>query len=101
MHVNDLPPIESISAPGQSRKWSVADVRKLVLRVFGKRPCWLQVQAALAVYGGNDVVVCAATGFGKTLTFWIPILMALEEGRNKVSIVVTPLNLLEIGRAHV
>jgi ATP-dependent helicase YprA (DUF1998 family) len=94
MRINDTPPIESISAPGLSRKWSVNDVRQLVSRVFGKRPCWLQVQAALAVYGGNDVVVCAATGFGKTLTFWIPLLMALEEGRDKVSIVVTPLNLL-------
>ena len=62
--------------------------------MFGKQLCWLQVQAALAVYGGNDVIVCAATGFGKTLTFWILLLMALEEGRDKVSIIITPLNFL-------
>ena len=35
---------------------------------------------------------CAPTGAGKTLTFWIPILMALEEGEDKMSIVVTPVS---------
>ena len=34
------------------------------------------------------------SGAGKTLTFWIPILMALEDGEDKMSVVVTPLNLL-------
>jgi hypothetical protein len=34
-------------------------------------------------------------GAGKMLTFRIPILMALEEGEDKMSVlVVTPLNLL-------
>jgi len=46
------------------------------------------------LYAGKDVVACAPTGAGKTLTFWIPVLMALEEGKDKMSIVVTPLNLL-------
>ena len=40
------------------------------------------------------MVACAPTGAGKTLTFWIPILMTLKEGVDKMSIVVTPLNLL-------
>ena len=42
----------------------------------------------------KDVVGCAPTGAGKTLSFWIPLLMALEDGKDKMSIVVTPLNLL-------
>ena len=94
MSADDAPPIESTCVPVSHRKWTVEDVRQLVSRLFNKRPCWLQVQAALALYGGKDVVVCAATGFGKTLTFWIPLLMALDEGRDKLTIVVTPLNLL-------
>ena len=54
----------------------------------------------MAVYAGQDVITCAATGFGKTLTFWIPLVMAIEEGYDdKLVIVVTPLNLL--GRQNV
>jgi ATP-dependent DNA helicase RecQ len=66
----------------------------LVQSVFGKRPCWYQVKAALALHSGKDVIGCAPTGAGKTLSFWIPLLMALEEGRDVMTIVVTPLNLL-------
>lgn len=80
MHVDDTRLIQSAHAPTSTREWTVNDVRLLVESKLGKRPCLLQIQAALALYGGNDVVACAATGFGKTLTFWIPLLMALEEG---------------------
>ena len=76
------------------RTWSTKDVRDLVQNMFGKRPCYFQIKVAQALYAGKDVVACAPTGAGKTLTFWIPILMALEEGKDKMSIVVTPLNLL-------
>src|ERR1700694_5870476 len=76
------------------RIWSIEAVRDLVQHRFGKKPCYFQIKVAQALYAGKDVVACATTGAGKTLTFWIPILMALEEGKNKMSIVVTPLNLL-------
>ncbi|KAG6914774.1 hypothetical protein DXG01_015419 [Tephrocybe rancida] len=33
-------------------------------------------------------------GAGKTLSFWIPLLMALEDGFDKMMFVVTPVNLL-------
>ena len=75
-------------------RWTVAAIRSVVEVRFNKRPCWLQIQVALALFAGNDVVACAATGAGKTLSFWIPLLMALEDGQDKMSIVVTPLNLL-------
>ena len=74
--------------------WSIEDIRNLVKRKFEKRPCWVQVKIALALYAGKDVIGCAATGSGKTLSFWIPLLKALEEGMDKMTIVVTPLNLL-------
>jgi reverse gyrase len=73
------------------RTWSTQDVRDLVQDKFRKRPCYFQIKVAQTLYAGKDVVACAPTGAGKTLTFWIPILMALEEGEDKMSIVVTPL----------
>jgi superfamily II DNA or RNA helicase len=44
---------------------------------------------------GLDVVSVAATGAGKTLSFWIALLMARAEGKtNAQIIVVAPLNVL-------
>jgi len=81
--------------PKFKSKWDVKRVRDLVRDQLGKRACWFQVQVALAIYEGKDVVACAATGAGKTLTFWMPLLMAIEDGHeDAMVIVVTPLNLL-------
>ena len=41
------------------------------------------------------ITTCAATGPGKTLLFWITVLMAMEEGEDKMLSVVIPLNYLE------
>jgi len=76
------------------RKWTIQEVRDLVQAKFGKRPCWYQVKTALALYAGKDVIGCAPTGARKTVSFWIPLLMAQEEGCEAISIVITPLNLL-------
>ena len=81
-------------ADSTGRTWSIKNIRDLVQDKLEKRPCYFQIKVAQAVYAGKDVVACAPTGAGKTLTFWIPILMALEEGKDKMSMVVTPLNLL-------
>jgi superfamily II DNA/RNA helicase len=74
--------------------WTIKRIRDLTFRKFGKRACWYQVKTALALYEKKDVIGCAPTGAGKTMSFWIPLLMALEDGEDKMSIVVTPLNLL-------
>ncbi|KAF8170078.1 P-loop containing nucleoside triphosphate hydrolase protein [Pholiota molesta] len=87
---NPSPP----SSPPPPRVWTIQEIRNLVQRVFKKRPCWFQIKVALALHAGKDVIACAPTGAGKTLSFWIPLLMALEEGKDKLTIVVTPLNLL-------
>ena len=77
------------------RKWSLQEICELVLRkTEGKQACWFQVKVARALYEGKDVVACAHTGAGKTLTFWMPLLMALEDGLDMMTIVVMPLNLL-------
>jgi len=76
------------------RKWSVEEICEHTEEVTGKRPCWFQIKVALAVYEGKDVVACAPTGAGKTLSFWMPLLMALKDGLDPMVIVVTPLNLL-------
>ncbi|RDX48734.1 P-loop containing nucleoside triphosphate hydrolase protein, partial [Lentinus brumalis] len=75
--------------------WTTARIRDLVIRKFGKRPCLWQIKVAQALKEKQqDVVAVAATGSGKTLSFWIALLMDLEDGQDKVVIVVTPLNLL-------
>jgi len=51
---------------------------------FRKHPCWYQVKTALVLYAGKDVIGCAPMGAGKTLSFWIPLLMALEDGHKKL-----------------
>ncbi len=84
-----------VSATSNRRKWSIKEIRDTVQCRFGKRPCWWQVKAAVAIWEGKDVVACAATGAGKTLTFWIPLLMAQADGiEDAVVVVITPLNLL-------
>ena len=76
------------------REWTAMKIHELVKAKFDKCPCWLQIKIALALYAKKDVIGVAATGAGKTLSFWIALLMALEEGEDKMVFVVTPLNLL-------
>ncbi|EKM74280.1 hypothetical protein AGABI1DRAFT_24096, partial [Agaricus bisporus var. burnettii JB137-S8] len=69
-------------------------ITDLVRRRFKKRPCWYQIEVAKAFYAGQDVIGCAPTGAGKTLSFWIPLLMAQEENPGTILFVVSPLNVL-------
>ena len=82
------------SHDSETHNWTIKRIRDITEAKFGKRPCWYQVKTALAIYEGKDVVGCAPTGAGKTLSFWIPLLMAQEDGKDMMSFVVTPLNLL-------
>ncbi|EPQ58923.1 P-loop containing nucleoside triphosphate hydrolase protein, partial [Gloeophyllum trabeum ATCC 11539] len=77
------------------QKWTFKRIRDLVQAKLGKRPCLWQMKVALALYEGKkDVVAVAPTGAGKTLSFWIPLLMVLEDGQDKTGVIITPLNLL-------
>ncbi|EPQ53958.1 P-loop containing nucleoside triphosphate hydrolase protein, partial [Gloeophyllum trabeum ATCC 11539] len=76
-------------------KWSIKKLRDRVQATFTKRPCLWQIRVAQSLREKkNDVVLVAATGSGKTLSFWMPLLMALEEGEDKFIIIITPLNVL-------
>jgi superfamily II DNA/RNA helicase len=77
-------------------EWTAKRIRELVQDRFDKRACWYQIKVAISLHAGKDVVGVAPTGMGKTLSFWIPLLMALEEStsKDKLAIVITPLNLL-------
>ena len=75
--------------------WNEEQIRKLVQEKFGKWACSFQIRMAKALYEGKDVVGISPTSSRKTLSFWIPLLMAHADGlHDKMSFVVTPLNLL-------
>ncbi|KAI0692168.1 P-loop containing nucleoside triphosphate hydrolase protein [Cytidiella melzeri] len=58
---------------------------------FGCRPCLWQAELDQAILDGTkDVDVVSGTGSGKTLTFWLPLLLRPEG----IQIVITPLNIL-------
>ena len=57
-------------------KWNIVEVRRLVQEKFGKVACLFQVQIALALnLEEKDVVGVAPKGAGKTLTFWLPLIV--------------------------
>ena len=64
--------------------WTIKEIRDLVEKWFNKRLCWYQIKVALALHTGKDVITCAAMGAGKMLSFWIALLMAMEEGKDKM-----------------
>ena len=55
----------------------------LVKAKLDKHPGWLQIKIMLALYAKKDIIGVAATGAGKKLSFWIALLMVLEEGEDR------------------
>ncbi|KAJ7207018.1 hypothetical protein C8J57DRAFT_1727419 [Mycena rebaudengoi] len=69
----------------------LSEIRDKIEAVFGYRPCLWQIKVVRAILKRDrDVVSIAATGSGKTLTFWMPLLF-IPDG---IQIVVTSLNIL-------
>ena len=80
---------------GNTLSWDEKRIRSLIQEKFGKHACSFQIKIAQALYKGKDIVGISPTGSGKTLSFWIPLLMAHADGfHDKMMIVVTLLNLL-------
>jgi superfamily II DNA/RNA helicase len=51
------------------------EIRRETLERFGFVPCLWQIRVVEAILKhDHDVVSMAATGSGKTLTFWMPLL---------------------------
>ena len=76
------------------RAWTIKEICDLVEIKLKKRPSWFQIKIAVAIYEKKDVIGTAATGSGKTLSFCIALLMVLADGKDKMEVIVTPLNLL-------
>lgn len=67
------------------------EIRTRAIAVLGKRPCQWQINVCKAsLRGTQDIISVSATGTGKTLTFWLPLLFR----PTGIQIVVTPLNIL-------
>ncbi|KAF8150233.1 P-loop containing nucleoside triphosphate hydrolase protein [Crassisporium funariophilum] len=77
--------------PTTSATLLLSQIRDKVEACFGYRPCLWQIRVVQALLKNDkDVVSIAATGSGKTLTFWMPLLFVPEA----IQIVITPLNIL-------
>jgi len=69
----------------------LSEIRDQVESLFGRCPCLWQLRVVQAILKNDkDIVSVSATGSGKTLTFWMPLLF-IPDG---IQIVVTPLNIL-------
>jgi superfamily II DNA helicase RecQ len=69
---------------------SISELRDEVQQFFGVYPCDFQVEDAMAQIQRKDCITIAATGSGKTLTFWMSLLF-VEEG---MFFLITALNIL-------
>jgi hypothetical protein len=70
---------------------SLLEIREKTFKLFGRRPCLWQIRVVEAILRHDrDIVSIAATGAGKTLTFWMPLLFR-DDG---IQIIITPLNIL-------
>lgn len=66
-------------------------IRKNTEELLGRRPCHFQMKVCEAfLRGDKNIVASAATGFGKSLTFFMPLLFS----EDAIIIIITPLNIL-------
>ncbi|KAI0756507.1 P-loop containing nucleoside triphosphate hydrolase protein, partial [Daedaleopsis nitida] len=87
----------------QERGYNSTTTRSEILRMFsgafhGKLPYSWQVDVTEALLLGLDTVVVAGTGAGKTMPFVMPLL--LRSYKNKMVIIISPLNELEEDQAR-
>jgi superfamily II DNA helicase RecQ len=69
---------------------SIERIQQTAEQVFGYKPCLWQVKSALGQLEQRDVITISATGSGKTLNFWLPLLF----NGNGIMVLITPLNIL-------
>ena len=69
----------------------VTKLRELCQQTLGSSPCLWQIRAAIAILKGEKDVICVArTGAGKSLTFYIPLIVRTDG----IMIIVGRLNAL-------
>ncbi|KAJ7710454.1 P-loop containing nucleoside triphosphate hydrolase protein [Mycena rosella] len=77
--------------PAGPPKHSFDQIRAAAIRHLGYQPCLWQIKVVEAILKRDGDVVCIpATGSGKTLTFWLPLLFR----PNGIQLVISPLNIL-------
>jgi superfamily II DNA helicase RecQ len=79
--------------PGNSKSHipSILEIRQRTIHLLGYRPCLWQIRVVEALLKHDkDIISIAATGSGKTLTFWMPLLFRPDG----IQIIITPLNIL-------
>ena len=81
--------------PCMNPVWQVDTIHTLVQCVFNKHACLFQIRITEALYARKDIIACSPTGLRKTLTFFILIPMKKVDGKERTSIIVTPLNPLD------
>ena len=84
-----------MSEPPKSNIPSSLEIRQKTWEILGYRPCLWQIRVVAAILKYDKaackaIVAIAATGSGKTLTFWMPLLFK----KDGIQIVITPLNIL-------
>ncbi|PSR77788.1 hypothetical protein PHLCEN_2v7711 [Hermanssonia centrifuga] len=84
-------PRNLVPSSGDIQAPSIEDIRARCQDTFGVRACAWQAEFAQAILARkSDVILEVATGMGKTLAFWLPLLF-----RSKgIQIVITTLNTL-------
>ncbi|KAJ7179864.1 P-loop containing nucleoside triphosphate hydrolase protein [Mycena crocata] len=82
-----MPPSTTTGPP----KYSFAEIRARAVKHLGHQPCLWQIKVVEAILKRDGDVVCiSATGSGKTLTFWLPLLFRPRG----IQLVISPLNIL-------
>jgi superfamily II DNA helicase RecQ len=69
---------------------SLCDIWAKTVAHFGLNPCLWQMKVTLEILKcKGDIISIAATGEGKTLTFWMPLLFS-----DGIQLIISPLNIL-------
>ncbi|KAJ7908543.1 P-loop containing nucleoside triphosphate hydrolase protein [Mycena leptocephala] len=72
-------------------QYSTEQIRARAVEHLGYQPCLWQIKVVEAILRRDGDVVCiSATGSGKTLTFWLPLLFKADG----IQLVISPLNIL-------
>lgn len=78
VHLVDLPARQGTSAPWP--EWADPRVVEGYRRLGVERPWRHQVAAAQSVHEGTHTVLATATGSGKSLAAWLPVISAMASG---------------------
>ncbi|KAJ3518750.1 hypothetical protein NMY22_g13524 [Coprinellus aureogranulatus] len=96
----ELVTITAVPKPSRVHQYTQDELDELDLsepseKILKKKPLTWQIDSALGILAGDDVIVDVGTGNGKSLTFQLPLLV----NDSDVNLVVCPLTVLIIDQA--